>query len=78
MNIVYRVQAIGQKFPGHIQMAQVGPRVMATGVAGAGWVRRFRIGSVAGICDVKGPTAREHLAVARIAGRQYAVEHIGP
>ena len=61
---------------GAVQVVQVGAREVPAGVAAAGLVQRARVGAVARVLDLHVAEAREEPAVARVAGRHDAVEHV--
>ena len=71
-----RVQAIGQQFPRHIKMAQIGPGKIPAGVAPASGVNGTGILFMAGVADINGTVGRKQLAVSRIARGQHAIKHI--
>src|SRR5690606_14396797 len=76
VQIMHRVQCRGAHFPGKEQVAQVGAGVTAAGRAAALGVGRQRVARVLCVPDHDRTAAREQLAVARVARREHAVEHI--
>src|SRR5690606_4153548 len=59
-----------------LQMAQIGARVVAARVAVAARIDRTRIRTEAAVADIDHAFAREQLAIARVARRNDAVEHV--
>ena len=75
-HVVDAVQDAAGDFAGDVEVAQVGAREVPAGVAAAVRVRGQVVFSEAGVLDVHGPHPREELAVAGVAGRHDAVEHV--
>ena len=78
MEVVNGGQPMGQNLLGQVQVAHIGPGVVAACVAGAPLFNRRRVVPVTGIADIEGAVMREKLPVARIARGHDAIEHIGP
>src|SRR6185295_4296510 len=76
MQVVDGVEARAEDLVAAIEMAQVGAREIATGVAGAGRIERPRVGVVGGVADVHHALRGEQVTVARMARRHHAVEHV--
>ena len=76
MQVVDRIEARAEDFVGSLQMMQVGSAEIAAGVAVATLIERARIGAVAGVSYLDVAVTRVQPAVARIARRQHAVEHV--
>ena len=76
MDVVEREEAVREQLVRHEQVAQIGAGEAAARVARALRVQRRPILHVAGLLEREGPVAGEALAVARIARRQHAVEHV--
>src|SRR2546426_12171211 len=57
-------------------MAEIGAREAAARVAEAFGVERRAVPGVPGLLEREGTVGREGLAVARVARRQHAVEHV--
>jgi hypothetical protein len=65
-----------QHFVGLDQVMQISPPIVPRGRAAAFGIERARIGGVAGVAQVDRAEPRIDEAVAAVAGRQHAVEHI--
>ena len=76
--VMQRVKGGGIDFVSHVQVAQIGPGTGSTGHAPALRIERPFVFDITGVLDIDLAFARKQLAVARIAGRQDAVEHIDP
>src|SRR5450631_914676 len=76
VQVVDRVQARAQDFLGAVEMMQVGAREIAARVARALRVEGPGVLAVASVLDLHVAGAREEPAVARVAGRQHAIEHV--
>src|SRR5581483_3634578 len=76
VKIVQRGEARAQYLVRLLQMAQVRARVIAAGVTIAGRIDRAGVCRIAAVADLDVARAGIEPAVARIARRQHAVEHI--
>ncbi len=65
-----------QHLAGADEVAQVGARIEAAGIAGAGFINRARIAGILSVHQVHAPAEGLGGAVARQAGGQHAIEHI--
>src|ERR1700728_2224631 len=71
-----RQQRTAKRFAGFEQVMQIGTREIARGRAAALGIERARIAGVLRILDVDGAETGESKAVAAVAGRQDAIEHV--
>src|SRR5687768_11688451 len=74
--IMQRVKGARAHLAGHEDVPEISARVGAARVAAAGRIEGAIVLGVAGVADVDPPFAREELAVAGVARRQHAVEHV--
>src|SRR5262245_25552695 len=76
VQVMQRVKGRRVDFTRLEQMAQIGPRTGAAGVAGAGRIERAIVLRVLCILDVDAAGAGEQLAVPGVAGRQDAIKEV--
>src|SRR5690606_12842298 len=76
MQIVQGIQTRAGNFIGTLQMMQVATREMLASMAGAAGVQRAGVIAVAGIAYLDVAVTGKQPAIARIAGRHHAVEHV--
>src|SRR6266513_3714211 len=76
VEVVKRVEPGAQNLVRLLQVMEVGAREMPAGVAGAALVQGGGVVTVARVADLDVAAAREQPAVARVARRQHAVEHV--
>ncbi len=76
VQVVDRVELRTENLADAVQMMQVGAREIAAGIARAGFVERARIVLVLRVLDLDVAEARKQVAVARVARRHHAVEHV--
>src|SRR6185436_15007490 len=74
--IVQRQEAVDQELARREQVAQIGPGEEPAGLATAFGVERCSVAGEPRIADGDGPIMGERLAIARIARRHDAVEHV--
>ena len=71
-----RAKGSREHLPGLIKVSQVGSRITPADHTVTFLIKRTHIASKPGVPDVEPPTAGKDLAIARVACRHYAVEHI--
>lgn len=76
MQVVDGVEHAAEDFAVAEEVVQVAARELGAGVAGARWVERAGVELVAGVLDLDVAVAGEQVAVAGIAGRHHAIEHV--
>src|SRR6185503_6195909 len=76
MQVVNGVEPRPEDFIRSLQMMKVGSAEVAAGVAVAALIERIRVGAVAGVAYLDVAVARVQPAVAGIARRQHAIEHV--
>src|SRR5574343_272230 len=76
MQVVDGVQHAAQDFAAAEQVVEVGTAERGAGVARTRRVERAGVGLVAGVLDLDIAEAGEQVAVAGVAGRHHAVEHV--
>src|SRR6185295_15558649 len=76
VQVVQGVEARAQDFIATVEVAEVGARVVATGVAGAGRIERTHVRVVRAVPDVDDTCRREQVAVAGMARGNDAVEQV--
>src|SRR6185312_9556043 len=76
LEVVDRGQPIVEELLGVKEMRQVRPAIARAAGAGAPGLDRLVLVAVAGVADVQPPRLGEELAVARVARRHHAVEHV--
>src|ERR1700694_1348501 len=76
VQVVKRVEACAENLVRLLQMVKVGACEAPAGVAGAALIQGRGVVAVACVADLDVAEAREQPAVARVARRQHAVEHV--
>src|SRR5438128_4740765 len=76
MQVVQGVEPRAENLVDLLQMMQVAAREMRAGVAPAALIERARVVAIAGVADFDVAAAGEEPAVAGVARRQHAVEHV--
>ena len=65
-----------QNFVALIQVCEISPRKMLTGITVAARIHRFGAALVFGIAQFQHPGTREQVAIAGVPGRHNTIEHI--
>src|SRR4051812_12120171 len=75
-DVVQRTERRIKNLVAHVQMPQIGPRIALADRTATCLVGRARVSFITCVLDIDAPLAGKELAVASIARRHDAIEHI--